>query len=42
VLVELVRQLDTGRVYQRDLDAIAHAAVALNDALHRRLTTQHR
>jgi hypothetical protein len=42
VLAELVRQLDTGRVYQRDLNSIAHAAVALNDALHRRLTTPHR
>jgi hypothetical protein len=42
LLGELVRQLDTGRVYQRDLAAITHASIALNDALHRRLTTRRR
>jgi hypothetical protein len=40
-LVELVRQLDTGRIYQRDLAAIVRASVALNDALHRRLIRRH-
>jgi len=40
MLAELVRQLDTGRVYRRDLDAIARASIALNDALRRRLISR--
>jgi endogenous inhibitor of DNA gyrase (YacG/DUF329 family) len=37
-LAELVRQLGSGRIYQRDLPAITRASLELNDALHRRLT----
>lgn len=36
-LAELVRQLDTGRLYDRDLRAVATAAAELNTALDRRL-----
>lgn len=41
-LAQLTRQLDTGRVYDRDLAVIATATVALNEALSRRVNARRR
>jgi hypothetical protein len=35
-LRDLARQLDTGRVYDRDLDAVVEALRVVNDAVARR------
>jgi hypothetical protein len=37
ILAELAGQLDRGRIYDRDLTAIAGAANTFNEALRRRL-----
>lgn len=42
VLTELAHQLDSGRIYDRDLGAIAQAAGAFSEALRRRLQQPHR
>lgn len=41
-LDQLTHQLDTGRVYDRDLAVIATATVALNEALSRRVNARRR
>ncbi len=41
-ITELTRQVDTGRLYDRDLPALAQAVVDLNQALQRRLTRTNR
>jgi hypothetical protein len=41
-LRSLTRQLDDGRLYDRDLTAVARASVELNQALQRRLTRRDR
>jgi hypothetical protein len=42
VLASLTRQLDDGRLYDRDLSAVARASVELNQALQRRLSRRDR
>lgn len=41
-LASLTRQVEDGRLYDRDLRAVAEAAVTLNNALHRRLARHDR
>ena len=41
-LRELVRQLDTGRLYDKHVKPVATAVVELNAALNRRMTTSNR
>lgn len=41
-LNQLTHQLDTGRVYDRDLAVISTATVALNEALSRRVNARRR
>jgi hypothetical protein len=41
-LRSLTKQLDDGRLYDRDLTAVARASVELNQALQRRLTRRDR
>lgn len=41
-LASLTRQVEDGRLYDRDLRVVAEAAVTLNNALHRRLARHDR
>jgi hypothetical protein len=42
MLASLTRQLDDGRLYDRDLSAVARASIELNQALQRRLSRRDR
>jgi hypothetical protein len=41
-IAELARQLDTGRIYDRDLAVVTAAVTELNTALNRRLAHRRR